>query len=300
MTATPPGRPTTLEEVAKRMDRVFTDESLDAGLAFEPHPSDVIISPHAKCGTTWLQQIVHTLRTGGDMDFGDISEVVPWIETALSLDLDLDADQRGVPRAYKSHLPWEMVPKGCRYIVSFRDPRDAVVSFYRFMEGWTHEPGSIPLEEIVRARLLDRGDSQDRDYWTHFIGWWSQRDNPEVLLLTFESLKQDLPGVVKKVATFLGIDADESLLELTVRQASFDFMANNRDRFDDSMMRGLMERVADIPLGGDSAKVRVGDVGSHRVELSDELRAEIDEMWAATVGEACGLESYSAVVETLR
>ena len=32
----------------------------------------VIITPFAKCGTTWLQQMVHSLRTGGDLDFDDI------------------------------------------------------------------------------------------------------------------------------------------------------------------------------------------------------------------------------------
>src|SRR4051812_22006220 len=39
---------------------------------FRPRADDVIIAPFAKCGTTWLQQIFHCLRTGGDMDFDDI------------------------------------------------------------------------------------------------------------------------------------------------------------------------------------------------------------------------------------
>ena len=52
--------------------------------SYRPRPSDIVISPYGKCGTTWLQQTFHTLRTGGDMDFDDISRVVPWIETALS------------------------------------------------------------------------------------------------------------------------------------------------------------------------------------------------------------------------
>ena len=37
--------------------------------------------------------------------------------------------------AFKSHLSYDLVPKGCRYIVSLRDPKDALVSAYRFM-GW--------------------------------------------------------------------------------------------------------------------------------------------------------------------
>ena len=73
------------------MSRIFTPEGLGHGLAFKPRPSDVIITPFGKCGTTWLQQMVHSLRSGGDLDFDDISRVVPWIETAYGLGLDLDA-----------------------------------------------------------------------------------------------------------------------------------------------------------------------------------------------------------------
>ena len=57
------------------------------------------------------------------------------------------------PRAFKSHLPWMAVPKGARYIVSLRDPRDALVSMYRFMEGWFFEPGT-DRHRGVRARPL--------------------------------------------------------------------------------------------------------------------------------------------------
>ena len=42
--------------------------------------------------TTWIQQIVHMLRSGGDMDFDDISRVSPWIEVAFALGGDLDAE----------------------------------------------------------------------------------------------------------------------------------------------------------------------------------------------------------------
>ena len=292
----PPGRATSIEEMGERMSLVFTKEAWEAGLAFKPAPTDVIISPYAKCGTTWLQQIVHGLRTGGDMDFDDISRVVPWIETAYSLDIDLEAEQSGTPKAFKSHLPWDLVPKGCRYVVSLRDPRDALVSFHRFMEGWIVEPGAVPIEDMARVRLFERSP---RDYWSHFVGWWSQRENPDVLLLTFESMKQDLPKTVQRVASFIGLDADDHLLDVATHQASFGFMAENRDRFDDLMIRELMERSAGIPADGDSAKVRSGEVGGYRTELSEELAGRIDDVWVETIGEECGLDSYQAAIDIL-
>ena len=105
-------------------------------MLFQPRPADIIISPAPKSGTTWLQQIVHGLRTRGYMDFEEIGVVMPWIEIAHDMGWDLNAPQVAEPRAYKSHLSWDDVPKGGRYLCSFRDPKTAFVSSDWFMENW--------------------------------------------------------------------------------------------------------------------------------------------------------------------
>ena len=46
------------------------------------------------------------------MDFDDISRVVPWIEMGRRVDIDLNAEQRGNPRGFKSHLEFDQLPKG--------------------------------------------------------------------------------------------------------------------------------------------------------------------------------------------
>src|SRR2546425_2781002 len=123
-------RATTLDELRQRKGTLASEESLRRGISFRPRPMDVLIATYPKCGTTWLQQIVHGLRTGGAMDFDDISRVVPWLETAHMLGLDLQAPQLGAFQAFKSHLSWDALPKGGRYIVSFRNPKDALISFH--------------------------------------------------------------------------------------------------------------------------------------------------------------------------
>ena len=80
----PPRRALSMAETDALNARVFIDAEIDASIAsWRPRPTDVVITPYSKCGTTWLQQIFHTLRTGGDMDFDDISCVVPWIERTV-------------------------------------------------------------------------------------------------------------------------------------------------------------------------------------------------------------------------
>src|SRR6266571_2977815 len=149
------------------------------------------------------------LRTGGDLDFDDISRVVPWIETAADLGLDLDGAQRGEPRAFKSHLSYDQVPAGARYIVSVRDPRDALVSAYRFFEGWFFEPGSIDIETIGRVRFVE-----GRTYYTHLASWWPRRHDANVLLLAYEHMKHDHEGVVRRVAEFIGKGSDDEAIAI--------------------------------------------------------------------------------------
>ena len=296
-----PSRPTSFDELeaageASGFDRIAR-ASVEHGLAFEPRPSDLIISPFAKCGTTWLQQIVHGLRTRGDMAFDDISRVTPWIEFAQAQGLDLDAEQPGPFRAFKSHLAWHQVPKGGRYLVSMRDPKDALVSFFRFMEGWLFEVGSIDIAEFARRRYLDV--PEERSYWYHLASWWQRRHDPDTLLLSYEGMKADLPGTVQRVADFVAIDLDPELERIVVEQASLPFMLAHRDRFDDLLMRQLQERVGLLPPGGDAAKVRSGRVGSHRVELPASVGAELDRIWRERIAGPLGQPSYEAMRATL-
>jgi hypothetical protein len=286
-------RAASFEEFAERQSLMFGEESFARGLAFDPEPSDLLISPFAKCGTTWLQQVVHTMRTRGDLDFDDISRVIPWIETARDLGLDLDAPQRAWPRAYKSHLSWDLIPKGGRYIVAIRDPRDALVSMYRFMEGWFFEPGAFSIAEFARKRYLQREDGMD--YWTHLASWWRVRDREDVLLLSYEGMRRAPEEMVRRVADFAGIALDDELLGLAVAQSSFEFMLAHKERFDDRMMRERSEKVARLPVGGDSSKVRRGEVGAHRYELGDDVAAELDDVWRETIEAELGFSDFAAM-----
>ncbi|QGX99475.1 sulfotransferase domain-containing protein [Roseovarius faecimaris] len=276
--------------------RFATGEGYAKGLRFRPRASDVIISPYAKCGTTWMQQIVHGLRTGGDMAFAEITEVVPWIELAHDLGIDLEAEQAAEPRAFKSHLRWQEVPKGARYIVVFRDPLDAFLSFFRFMEGWFFERGMISVEAFGDY-VLSR--PEEDSYWGHAASWWAERDREEVMLLSYERMKRDLPGVVADVARFIGVKADQARLDVATEQAGFAFMKAHAGQFDDNLVRAARDAACGLPEGGASNKVSDGKAGRGRAEVSDALRARFAERWQESLGAHHGLADYQALSEAL-
>ena len=288
-----PQRATSITEMDALAASIFAGDAVQQGLKLQLRPSDVVITPYGKSGTTWTQQIVHTLRTGGDMDFDDISRVVPWIEVSALLGIDLDAEQRAHPRAFKSHLSWDLVPKGGRYINVVRDPCDAAVSMFHFQEGWFLEPGSIEIDAFVEHSL------SHRRYFQHLISWWPRRNDPDVLFLSYEKMLEDPGAVIQRIAGFIDVDLDETLLTKTLSHSSFDFMLAHKDRFDDALLRAYTETQGGLPPGSDSAKVRAGATGSGR-ELSDETRARVQAVWAAEVTERYGFKDYQSMMAELR
>ncbi|MBI3249345.1 MAG: sulfotransferase domain-containing protein [Deltaproteobacteria bacterium] len=286
-------RPTTITEMWERQKRMLTEEGFRHALVFRPQPTDVIITPYAKSGTTWVQQIVHGLRTGGDTDFSEITAVIPWIEMAHDLGMDLEQPQAAQPRAFKSHLSWELVPKGARYIYVMRDPKDVLVSMYHFLEGWWFETGTIAMAEFAQAQFLN--PKRANPYWAHIRSWWPHRHDPEVLFLCYEDMKQDLPGTVQRIAAFIGCALDDELFDLVVRQSSIEFMSAHKRQFDDHLIREARDTLCGLPPGGDSSKVRTGNVGDHTRELSAEIIAELDRIWREEIEVPLGFPSYAAL-----
>lgn len=290
-------RPTTMDEVIDRHRRIFSPAALLRAIRFKPEATDVFVAPFAKCGTTWLQQIVHSLRSRGDLDFDDISRVVPWLEVSTALGIDLNAPQKANPRAFKSHLPWKLIPKGARYVVALRDPRDAMVSGYRFFEGWFFEAGSVSMEEWAHRWYMQR--KSGTDYWSHLLSWWAQQDRPDVLVLAYEHLIEDPVAGIKTIADFLDIQLDDELFEIVIDQSSLATMKKNKNRYDDLLLREAATNIGNVPPGESITKVRKGKVGSFKTELAPDLVRELDEIWRDTVTKETGADSYEELIARL-
>ena len=61
-------------------------------------------------------------------------------------------------------------------------------------------------------------------YWSHIRSWWEIRDLPNVMLLHFSNLKRDMPGEIRRLATFLEIEIDETKWDAILEHCSFDYM----------------------------------------------------------------------------
>ncbi len=278
-------RPRTMDELKAAMKNLYTEESLKRGLSIAVRPSDVFITPYAKSGTTWLQHVAHGLRSGGSMDFREICDVVPWIEIAFDLGVDPDAEQEWSPRLFKAHLSWQDVPKGGRYIVSFRDPKTVLISMYQFFEGWYFEPGTVTLDQLARQFFLDT-----KRYFRHILSWAPVINEPDVLALAYEDMLQSPDQLPVVVADFLQLDVTDELMAKVVFQSSRDFMVANSSKFDNCDLREKRDPIMGLPPGGSSTKVQRET--TDKPKLSSELAAEIDQVWREMITPALGHGSY--------
>ena len=291
-------RATSIPELFDLFGRMTTPEGSEHWRNLPVESSDVFIATFPKSGTTWMQQIVHGLKTRGSMAFKEISEVVPYIEVAWDCGIDLSSAQPASPRAFKTHADETTVPKGGRYIVVVRDPLDVAVSFYKFMDGWFIEKGAIPIDEFVEA-VIFKAEGAD-DYWSHLLSWWPRRFDPDVRFYFFEDMKLALEPVVRDVAGFIGIELDEELCRIVLRQASMGFMKAHEHQFDDNLLRDKRDAAVGLPPGGDSSKVSTGKVGGHKTVLSPAISQRFEQIWQERVLPVTGAANYAELRQTAR
>lgn len=262
---------------------------------------DVFITSWAKSGTTMAQQMFHQIRTahlGGDMDFDDISRVVPWDDTAYLLDFDMTAPQRAAPRGFKSHRAYEDLPPGQRYIITLRDPHETYVSMYRFFNGWQLQRDAVSMEEFWP--LWMGGGPGGCDYAAHLVSWYARRGEADTLLMNYRWVVKNRAAAIARMAAFIGVALTDAGAALVLERTGREFMVDHMDRFDDAMVCAVLEEKCGIAADADSTKVQA--TGSSREALPASVAQRIDALWAERIAPATGhadFASLAAEVERL-
>jgi aryl sulfotransferase len=209
---------------------------------------DIVIATYAKAGTTWVQQVVAQLLFNGRDDV-DVAAMSPFVEErrppiASKLAL-LEAQTHR--RFMKTHLPADSAAyvDKARYIYVGRAGRDVAWSLYNHHLERTEEWYKM-VNQPEWGEPIGKPSESKRDYfiewvkrdgypfwpfWENLRSWWQVRSAPNVMLLHFLNLKEDLPGQIKRVASFLDIPIDPNTWDSIVEHCSFDYMKNNADRF---------------------------------------------------------------------
>lgn len=216
---------------------------------FRFRDGDIVIATYAKSGTTWMQQIVAQLLFGGDPDVA-VADMSPWVDLRVPARADkLAALEAQTHRRFvKTHLPVDALVFSPRaqYIYVVRDGRDVVWSLYNHhltanaawyaalndTPGRIGPPMPLPNPSITAyfREWLDRNGFPFWPYWDNVRSWWSVRRLPNVCLVHFADLKNDLAAQIRRIAGFLGIPVDESRWPTILRNCSFERMKQHGSR----------------------------------------------------------------------
>nr|XP_056719123.1 sulfotransferase 1C2-like [Euleptes europaea] len=261
-----------------------TLEIWDPLWGFQARPDDLLICTYPKAGTTWLQEIVEMVQSGGDLQKcarAPIYNRIPFIELVHQVLSGLeDAEAMPSPRTLKTHLPVQLLPPSfweqkCKIIYVARNAKDNAVSYFHFhrMDQEMPEPGTWDqfLEDFIT------GNVAWGSWFDHVRGWWEAKDRHPILYLFYEDMKEDLAREIRKVAQFLDVELPGPLLEKIVQHTTFANMKANPMANYSTVPTSLMDPAV-------STFMRKGNVGDWKENFTVAQSERLDEVCGRELG----------------
>ncbi|XP_071445167.1 luciferin sulfotransferase-like [Hetaerina americana] len=273
----------------------------------EVKSDDVWVASYPKTGTTWTQEMVWCICNDMDlerakstlirlrfpfMDFsfmtnfrGDPNEDVKTPENEFMKNSVAFLSTLESPRFIKTHLPWDLLPeqlksKKPKIVYIARNPKDSCVSYFhhcRLLEGYK---GSFA--DFVHLFLEDSVSYSP--FWDHVYSYWEHRDDSNVLFLTYEEMKKDLPSVIRRVSKFMGKEQlNEEDLKVLCDHLSFKSMKSNNAVNYEHIVKPKRN-------SADQHFMRKGEVDSWKEEMSPE---DIEHFDAWIEKNLSGLDSHA-------
>lgn len=259
-------------EIAVR--RIAKSKGTFAG--YEPSPGDVFTCSFFKSGTSWMVQIALQIAWRGKAEFANLHDAVPWPDCppnlrARIIPLDNPSPAQLSPtglRVIKTHYPLAEVPFApqSRYIAVVRDPKEVCVSGYFFLRSLIFGPMMPSMSRWIDYFLSS--DFEQGSWARHLASYWTIRDKPNVVFLTYGEMKQDLPGAVSRVAKLMGVSLSAAEHASVVERSEFTWMKREGAKFDPGKL---------LPWSNEAPLLRKGKQGGWAEALTKEQAARIDD-----------------------
>ncbi|MEM7114003.1 MAG: sulfotransferase domain-containing protein [Chloroflexota bacterium] len=242
--------------LARRGKQLAVNPVIQAATGLEAMGShqanDIFIVGYPKSGNTWFQNLVSGVVYGTNPQFTPetlISELVPDVHKKRFY------KRFRTPMFYKSHaMPQETYK---RVVYLLRDGRDAMVSYFHYLNGWRER-------EVDFLEMVESGQGLMYKWHAHTEAWLANPYNADILTIKYENLKRDTVHELERFVAFANIERNVVWLEQVAKDNEFKKMQAKEkagDYFDASM---------DL---ANKQFFRRGIVGSYKDEMPPEVLA---------------------------
>lgn len=209
---------------------------------FDYRSDDIWLNSYPRSGTAWSYELLNAIICEGDLRIlkqaqhdGKILKFLP-IEVGSHISVQKKLDTWKAlpsPRVIPTHLTYSLFPKTaielqCKRIYVLRNPKDVAVSFYHFhrahkLMGYYKGTWDNFLNCFLCGQVLYGS------WFEHTLGWWKAiEEAPEnVMVLFYEDMKQDLPGNIRRIGSFLGKHLSNEAVAAIAKHTSFASMSKN-------------------------------------------------------------------------
>jgi hypothetical protein len=246
---------------------------------YRPATHDVFVCSYFKSGTNWTMQMAVQIAHRGRAEYEHVHDLVAWPDISprarFAVPLEDDTPRRAAPtglRIVKTHLTLDIVPYApeARYLCVVRDPKDVFVSSYHFTHAMVMGSLMPPVNDWLDTYLSP--DTPIGSWAAHVASYWRLRHHPNVLFLTYENMREDLPGTVDRIAAFMGVTLSLEERAAVIERSTFAHMKSIGHKFD----------APGAPWASSAgAMMRKGESGASGELLTVEQQRHIDDHWQA-------------------
>jgi hypothetical protein len=220
---------------------------------------------------------------------------------------DMDGDQRGSPRCFKTHARLSCLPDpngDAKFICTVREPKKTLASMFKFLHSKgkmgdftdINEWAAMSAEESKAAGMeMHSFDNIVKRQLGGYLEFLICRQAAPVLLLCFEEMQADLASTVLRVAQHMGLEAPSlETLSKVCELCSFDWMSANDHLFNDNY---LLTKVGKQEM----ISSKVGLEAAHlNAKLNDATIAKLDAAWREVITVSIGFEDYDSLRTALK
>nr|XP_046257070.1 sulfotransferase 6B1 [Scatophagus argus] len=186
---------------------------------------DVMLVAYPKCGFNWMVGVVRKIiaeATGKNME----AKMPPLIEFFGPEALKV-VDEAPSPRFLGTHMHPDNIPssfyaKKTKMLVIFRNPKDTLVSFYHFFNNNPVLPSGQSWETFFSNFMS--GEVPWGSYFEHALAWEKKMGDPNVMIITYEDIKQDLSEGIRQISSFFGFSLTEAQVQKIAEGSTFKAM----------------------------------------------------------------------------